>query len=230
MRNGSATKELIGRTALRLFVEKGVAETTIRDIAHAARIAEGTIYRHYASKDDLAWELFADNLQAIGRELHAIEDGGGTAGEKLAGMIRHFCAAFDHDEIGFRYMFLTRHGHLQKVPRHMTNPCEVFHSVIKTGIGAGEFPHEDPAVLATMVLGIIFQLTDTSLLNHPVGETMTGMADKIVAACLRVLARPGGAAPIVPARPKSASVRADKTRSAAPTRGRAPRPARHANS
>ena len=65
-RDGSQTKLLIDKTALRLFVEKGVAATTIKDIAGTAGIAEGTIYRHYASKHDLSWELFASKHRGGG--------------------------------------------------------------------------------------------------------------------------------------------------------------------
>lgn len=43
MRDGTATKELIGRTALRLFIGKGITETTIRDITSSAGIAVGTL-------------------------------------------------------------------------------------------------------------------------------------------------------------------------------------------
>ena len=64
-RNGNHTKELIARTALQLFVEKGITETTVRDIAAAAGIAEGTLYRHFESKEHLAWELFSTNYTGL---------------------------------------------------------------------------------------------------------------------------------------------------------------------
>src|SRR5205814_1285993 len=48
----------IERAALRLFVRRGVRGTTVRDIAADAGVAEGTLYRHWRSKRDLARTLF----------------------------------------------------------------------------------------------------------------------------------------------------------------------------
>jgi len=59
---GQETKERIERTALQLFVERGVAETSVREIAEAADVSQGAMYNHYASKDELAWSLFATNM------------------------------------------------------------------------------------------------------------------------------------------------------------------------
>ncbi|HLJ82118.1 MAG TPA: TetR/AcrR family transcriptional regulator [Ktedonobacterales bacterium] len=44
-------------TALRLFAEKGMENTTIKDIAEAAGVAQGLLYHYYRSKDDLLWAI-----------------------------------------------------------------------------------------------------------------------------------------------------------------------------
>ena len=72
MRNGSQTRERIERTALKLFVENGVTETSIRDIAREAGVSQGAMYNHYASKEDLVWYLFSENFSDIGNELRHI--------------------------------------------------------------------------------------------------------------------------------------------------------------
>ena len=112
MRPKDQTKELIARTALGLFVEKGIDGATIRDIAAAAGIAEGTLYRHYPGKDALAWDLFSRNFTAFALELHRIQAGQSTLRAKLDAMVRQFCAFFDHDPVLFSYLLLAQHGQL----------------------------------------------------------------------------------------------------------------------
>ncbi|UUT36556.1 TetR family transcriptional regulator [Microbacterium elymi] len=41
--------------ALELFLANGFDETTVDEIARAARIGRRTFFRYYASKNDLAW-------------------------------------------------------------------------------------------------------------------------------------------------------------------------------
>ncbi|PIU54511.1 MAG: hypothetical protein COS90_00440, partial [Deltaproteobacteria bacterium CG07_land_8_20_14_0_80_60_11] len=55
----------------------------MRDIAAAARIAEGALYRHYSGKDALAWELFSKNYTAFALELHRLQAGQASLRAKL---------------------------------------------------------------------------------------------------------------------------------------------------
>jgi len=54
----AAGKQRILRAALHLFTEKGLCETSIRDIGAAAKLSNPALYKHYESKDALAQELF----------------------------------------------------------------------------------------------------------------------------------------------------------------------------
>ena len=44
---------LVKQTALACFVENGIDKTTIRDIAHRAGLTERSVYRYFATKDEL---------------------------------------------------------------------------------------------------------------------------------------------------------------------------------
>ncbi|MET3698520.1 TetR family transcriptional regulator [Bacillus oleivorans] len=46
-------QQKITETAIKLFAEKGFANTSTSEIAKAAGVAEGTIFRHYGTKDNL---------------------------------------------------------------------------------------------------------------------------------------------------------------------------------
>jgi len=52
------TRQRLIRTALELFTARGYHDTTTAQIAKKAGIAEGTIYRHFASKPQLFNELY----------------------------------------------------------------------------------------------------------------------------------------------------------------------------
>jgi TetR/AcrR family fatty acid metabolism transcriptional regulator len=64
-------KELILEKAIEVFAHKGSQQTTIADIAHAAKIAQGTVYVYFDSKEALLNECMQE---IIGPELQAIID------------------------------------------------------------------------------------------------------------------------------------------------------------
>jgi AcrR family transcriptional regulator len=58
----SARREMIMNAAIKLFAHQGLARTTTRQIAHEAGIAEGTIYKYFASKDDILQAFFEHEI------------------------------------------------------------------------------------------------------------------------------------------------------------------------
>jgi AcrR family transcriptional regulator len=157
-RDGSQTRALIDDTALRLFVEKGVTATTIKDIAGTAGIAEGTIYRHYDSKQELAWELFAKNMAELAEELERCQQKQKTLKDKMAAIVNLCCSFFDANPVLFSYLLLDHHGHVRKMTPEMPSPVRVLKNVIAGGMAAGEIPQGNPDVKTAMVLGVLIQV------------------------------------------------------------------------
>jgi AcrR family transcriptional regulator len=180
------TKQLIARTALRLFVEKGMTETTIRDLAGAAGIAEGTLYRHYASKEDLAWELFHTNFTAFAGELEQVQSEHRDARSKIDALVRHFCRSFDQDWVLFSYLLLSQHGQLKRVTPEMPNPVKVVREVIAAAMARGEIRKRDPDFCTALMLGPLLQ-TATFKIYGRIDAAMIDLADELSAACWRVL-------------------------------------------
>jgi AcrR family transcriptional regulator len=186
MPDGGSTKERIERVALRLFVEKGVDGASIRDIAQAVGLSDGALYRHYASKEDLVWRLFADAFEGFARELARLAAEKHGTKRKIAAMVRGFCALFDHDSLLFRFLLLVQHGLLQRIRPEMANPVEVVRRVIAEGMDREEIPRGDADLAAAMVMGIILQTATFSVygrIRRPLGE----LAPTLARACWRVL-------------------------------------------
>jgi AcrR family transcriptional regulator len=183
---GNQTKELIERTALRLFVEKGITEATIRDISQTAGIAEGTLYRHFHSKEALAWELFSKNYIALAHELDKLQQEQSTLRSKLAAMIQYFCAFFDQDPLMFSYLLLVQHDYIKKVTAEMPSPVRLVREVIAEGMERGEIPQEDPYLASAMALGMVLEVAVFKIYGR-IPQSLSTLADRLTRACLHVL-------------------------------------------
>jgi AcrR family transcriptional regulator len=178
-RDGSQTKALIDDTALRLFVEKGVTATTIKDIAGTAGIAEGTIYRHYVSKQELAWELFAKNITELAVNLDRCQQKHKALKDKLAAFINLCYSFFDTKPMLFSYLLLDHHGHIRKMTPDMPSPVRVLKSVIASGMAAGEIPQADADVKTAMVLGLLIQVAVFKIYGR-ITQSLSSLAPTLV--------------------------------------------------
>jgi AcrR family transcriptional regulator len=186
MRDGSKTRERIETTALRLFVEKGVAGTTIRDIALAADVSEGALYRHYAGKDELVWVLFAQHYGAFAATLDVLQGAAKGLRAKLDAMVAGFCQLFDSDRTLFRFLLLVQHGQVEKITPAMANPVEIVRTAIAAALQRREIPPIDPDLATAIVMGIVLQTATFQIYGRLQG-TMTGRAATLSAACWRAL-------------------------------------------
>jgi AcrR family transcriptional regulator len=203
MRDGTKTRERIEAAALRLFVEKGVAETSIRDIAQSAGVAEGALYRHHAGKDDLVWSLFHTNYVAFAAMLDALQRPEPDLRRKIKAMVGGFCRLFDSDPILFSFLLLAQHGQLAKLTAEMASPIAVVGDVIARAIEQREIAPGDPDVLTAMVVGIVLQ-TATFKVYGRIAPSMTELALMLSAACWSILDRPRGSDDRAQGAPKGA--------------------------
>lgn len=68
----STTKEEVSGVAFELFVERGFNEVTMTDVAAALGIGRRTLFRYFASKNDLVWGDFDWVLERLRSEFAAM--------------------------------------------------------------------------------------------------------------------------------------------------------------
>jgi AcrR family transcriptional regulator len=63
--NKQKTRKAILRAALELFARKGFFQTTTKEISRRAKIAEGTLFNYFRTKEDLALYFFEEELVGL---------------------------------------------------------------------------------------------------------------------------------------------------------------------
>ncbi|MFF1376417.1 TetR/AcrR family transcriptional regulator [Streptomyces sp. NPDC058308] len=83
--------EAISETAIALFLEKGFEKVSVAEVAEAAEVSKPTLFRYFASKEDLVLHRFADHEDEAARVVTA-RPAGGTA---LDALHRNFLTGLD---------------------------------------------------------------------------------------------------------------------------------------
>jgi AcrR family transcriptional regulator len=157
MPRSTGVKAKVEAAATELFAAHGVDGVSVGDIAAAAGVSQGALYRHYPSKEDLAERLFTTAYLRMGAELDAIGAGQPDLTGQLAAMVAHFCALYDNDPALFRFMLLAQHGLLPRLGPARRTPVDAIAGVVDGAVRRGEIPPVDPAAAAAVIIGIVLQ-------------------------------------------------------------------------
>jgi len=187
MRDGTPTREKLERKAMELFVVQGVAETTIRDIAEAAGVAEGALYRHYEGRDALILALFQRHYTAFAERLDAVQASQRGARAKLRAMIEECAAVFDTDPVRFQFLLLVQHHSMRRLDPDHASPVDIVRKVVAEGMARGEIARRDPDLAAAWIMGLILQPATFKVYGRLPGP-MLPLARELADACWRVLA------------------------------------------
>jgi len=164
------TKARVERAALTLFVARGVAETTTKEIAMAASIAEGTIYRYFPSKEQLALDLFLHHHQGLAEALAEAQRPAKGLRAKIEAIVRCYCEWADRDWTVFAYHLLNQHSFLIQVPDGMANPVTVVRDVISQAMKAGEIPRRNVDLAAASAIGVVMQAATYKVYGRFTGD------------------------------------------------------------
>jgi AcrR family transcriptional regulator len=145
------TDQRISEAAFRLFVEKGTTQLTVSELAQAANVARGTLYRNIGSMADLFDRVVgvfsADLHQRVSASFDGIDDPAARLATGLRLWIRY---AYENPTIG---RFAVRFGLSEESLRAvMTGPPM---RDINAGVAAGRYDLGSLSVdsIASMVLG-----------------------------------------------------------------------------
>lgn len=181
------------RAALKLFVKNGIDGTTIKDIAKAAGVAEGALYRHYKSKDDLAWDLFQSNLSQFTTELMRKVLVEKTAKARIERFVSETFQAYEEDSELFAYLILLEHSELKSYSQaQLMHPGHLAMQIIEDGQKSGEIKAGEIYVLASMFVGAIIRMCVVRMYGNLKAPLQTNL-DAVSDSLWLMLQNPGGA-------------------------------------
>jgi AcrR family transcriptional regulator len=148
----------IMRAAVRLFVEKGIDGTTTKDIAARSGVSEGALYRHFKSKEDLAYHLFAVHVNDFTLDLASKVAEEKDFKKKLHAYISTCFEAFETERDLFTFLILSEHRELDRFPATFKHPGHVALDLVTAGQKAGVFRIMEPYIGASILVGSIIRL------------------------------------------------------------------------
>ncbi len=157
------TKAKIERSALTLFMERGVDGVSIKELAAHAGISDGAMYRYYPSKYNLAHTLMLAIHNKLTQLVRDIETEDLQFSVKIKNLVLEYCAAADDDWQLFSYHLLHLHhfpelfSPLSAKSKPLDSPVTACADILDKAMTAGEIPNGNKELLASMALGVVIQ-------------------------------------------------------------------------
>ncbi len=169
--------------ASRAFAEKGYETTSITEIARAADVSDGLIYKYFSNKRDLLERVLEDFYERVIGDLDAKVAGGKSFSEQLYILIsvhlstfvaeRNLCRLFISE---VRTASDYRGSAIQQLNRRYTS---ILIKMVDDAVTSGEIPRDvDPRVVRDMLFGAI----EHSAWRHTIAKRpldVAGMARSI---------------------------------------------------
>ena len=153
------TRRALIDAATRLFAERGYADTSIDEVAGAARVTRGALYHHFASKQ----EIFAAVCDAVdGAVVDRVREaaaGGGTGQERARRVLDAYFEA--SREPAYRAIVLTEaHVAVAREDGQRYTPAmfAAIDGLVRDLAEAGEISVEDPEMLSRLLCATLHEV------------------------------------------------------------------------
>ncbi|MEU0466265.1 TetR/AcrR family transcriptional regulator [Amycolatopsis sp. NPDC006131] len=152
-------RERLQEAGTLLFYEKGFHATSVRDITEACGLTAGSLYNHFASKEDVLYSIIMDAHAALDRRLGSVPPDAPPA-ERLRGLVEgfvlHHTRLSREAMVGDEWRALDEE-HREEVRENRLRVRALFEDTLRTGAKSGDFSLPpltvgDPVRMAAMAI------------------------------------------------------------------------------
>jgi TetR/AcrR family fatty acid metabolism transcriptional regulator len=159
--NEPEKRRAILHAAVRVFAEKGYHGCRIADVARAANVAYGLVYHYFRNKEELLESVFAEQWTILMNAMRAIDQGPGSATDKLAAIFGFVFDVYKTAPAAVRVLILEmtrtpqglRAGSTRETFEHAV---QLVAHIVRQGQQSGEIrTNLDPVIAASGLLGAL---------------------------------------------------------------------------
>ena len=153
-------KEQILNISAKVFATKGLASTKIDDLAVAAGVSQGLLYRYFTDKEDVFIALLDRAITGVIERTQSSINQTGTPLEKLRWLTEQFLQGISENPDSFQLfsqaMALSKRVH--ETIRKLETLVKILHELITGGQSIGEIAKRDPDQLVLLYLSCLYGL------------------------------------------------------------------------
>lgn len=157
-RKSRSNREKIIQAAAKLIIEKGVANTSLADIADEVGISKGTLYYYYSSKGELIFDISVRHMEHITNTIISWIEGHGRreGAERVLQMVVE--TVLKSETRGYIHFYLIQEalsGNHESLRRRFTEEYDRWLDLIEQGLRLIMTPETDFQTLSRVILSSI---------------------------------------------------------------------------
>lgn len=161
------TRKTISEIALKLFIDKGIYETTVAEIMDMAGLGTGTFYNYFDSKEVILKYCLAEKIDQAGQTCADIQASSLNSMEKLSRILQVIGKTHDQNR-QLISLYMKSYRSLDKVdkePPHGARFEEILSAIILEGQEKNEFRKDIPLEVINEMFSSILMSTMSSNLK-----------------------------------------------------------------
>lgn len=178
----------IERGVVEVVARKGLHATTIQDIALAAEVSPGLLYRYWENRDDLAGMVYQQHYNALADRLFACATAATSTWERIDAVVQEFLRFADSSPVILKFLLLSQHDLLQNIPSQR-GVRKLVGMLIEEGQKAGAIRGFDSELAMQFFLGVVLQPV-VGFVYGTLSGPMESRRNEILEALRRVLKSP----------------------------------------
>ena len=153
-------KEQILRIAAEVFASKGVASAKIEDLAEAAGVSQGLLYRYFANKEEVFAELLERVVHGAVQQAQAALEYPGTPWERLRWTTEQFLKGMSQEPIHYQLFSqaLALPGRVHEILGEMEEMRKALRQLVVEGQAAEQVSKRDPDQLVLLYFCCLYGL------------------------------------------------------------------------